>query len=238
MHKAVWLTATALALSAAPAMAQDTAPPAGAQQGILVFEPAFFAESRPNTVLDMLSRLPGFNLEFGDSGTRGYAGAGGNVLIDGQRPAIKSESLDQYLRRIAAASVERIELVRGSAPGIDMQGRSVIANIVLRRTVTTERVIELNPYFYPDGYIGPLIRGQYSRREGDSQEELSFSATSDKRIDLVGDGYRRRYDANGNLTQDARLGLDDLFRNVNLAGAVQRPVGGGLLRVNGLANYD
>ncbi|HZV84151.1 MAG TPA: TonB-dependent receptor [Brevundimonas sp.] len=240
MHKAVWLAATALAMPVAPAIAQTTPAPAPAttQQGILVFEPAFFADAQPDTVLDMLSRLPGFNLEFGDSGTRGYAGAGGNVLIDGQRPAIKSEGLDQYLRRISAASVERIELVRGSAPGIDMQGRSVIANIVLRRTVTTERVIEFNPYFYPDGYIGPLIRGQYSRREGDSQEELAFSATSDKRIDLVGDGFRRRFDASGNLFQDARLELDDLFRNVNLAGAVQRPVGGGLLRINGLANYD
>ena len=240
MRKALWLCGVAALVLASPALAQTAAPAPAAVDGhgVLVFEPAFFAESRPDTVLDMLSRLPGFNLEFGDSGTRGYAGAGGNVLIDGQRPAIKSEGLDQYLRRISAASVERIELIRGGAPGIDMQGRSVIANIIVRRSVTTERVIEFNPYLYHTGYIGPLVRGSYSRREGDKQEELSFSATSDQRIDLVGEGFRRRYDANGNLIQDADLELDDLFRNVNLAGAIQRPVYGGLLRVNGLVNYD
>ena len=246
MRKALWLCGAAAVFVATPTLAQplaQTAPvPAtavdAAQQGVLVFDPAFFAAARPDTVLDMLSRLPGFNLESGDNDTRGYAGAGGNVLVDGQRPAIKSESLDQYLRRISAASVERIELIRGGAPGIDMQGRSVIANIIVRRTVTTQRVIEFNPYFYPDGYIGPLIRASYSRREGQSQEEIAFSATSDQRIDLAGDGYRRRYDADGNLIQDARLDLHDLFRNVNLAGAVQRPVHGGLLRVNGLLNYD
>ena len=241
MRKALWLCGVAAFVLASPALAQAPATPAPAAtdgHGVLVFEPAFFADASPDTVLDMLSRLPGFNLEFGDSGTRGYAGAGGNVLIDGQRPAIKSESLDQYLRRISADAVERIELIRGGAPGIDMQGRSVIANIVVRRTVTTERVIEFNPYIYPNGYIGPLVRGSYSRREGQSQEEISFSATSDQRIDLVGDGFRRRYDAGGNLIQDADLELDDLFRNVNVAGAIQRPVGGGLLRVNGLINYD
>lgn len=241
MRKALWLCGVAAFVLASPALSQAPANAAAAgstDHGVLVFEPAFFAEARPDTVLDMLSRLPGFNLEFGDNGTRGYAGAGGNVLVDGQRPAIKSESLDQYLRRISAASVERIELIRGGAPGIDMQGRSVIANIVVRREVTTERVIEFNPYFYPNGYIGPLIRGQYSRREGQSQEEVSFSATTDQRIDLVGDGFRRRYNAAGTLIQDADLELDDLFRNVNLAGAIQRPVGGGLLRVNGLVNYD
>ena len=101
MNKAVWLGAAALSILAAPAFAQTPTPGAQAGQGVLVFEPAFFADARPDTVLDMLSRLPGFNLEFGDSGSRGYAGAGGNVLIDGQRPAIKSEGLDQYLRRIS-----------------------------------------------------------------------------------------------------------------------------------------
>ena len=73
----------------------------------------------------MIFRLPGFNLDTGDSGTRGFAGAAGNVLIDGDRPSSKSDSLDAVLRRISAGSVERIELIRGGAPGIDMQGRAV-----------------------------------------------------------------------------------------------------------------
>jgi len=207
-----------------------------ARQGVLVFEPAFFADSRPDSALDMISRLPGFGLDSGDTSTRGFAGAAGNVLIDGDRPSSKSDRLDQVLRRISADSVERIELIRGGAPGIDMQGRSVIANVVLRRTVTVERVLEVNSYFYPDGYFGPLLAGQYSRREGDTSIEGSISATTD-RTDGTGDGYRRRYDPSGALIQDADLVLWDRFRNVRATGAVQRPFAGGRLRANGLASW-
>lgn len=241
--KSIWLTGAALALLAAPAMAQETAgspaaavvaAPAADRAGVLVFEPAFFADARPNNALDMIQRLPGFGLETGDNSTRGFAGAAGNVLIDGDRPSSKSDSLDQVLRRISAGSVERIELIRGGAPGIDMQGRAVIANVVLKRTVTVERVLEANAYIYPDSYVGPLIAGQFSRREGDRSIEASFSATTD-RTDGTGDGFRRRYDpVTGALIQDAELDRWDRFRNIRGTAAMQRPLAGGKLKVNGL----
>ncbi len=259
MTRTILLAAAAASALAAPVMAQ-TAPPSSpapdsaartpvptgparsapeidaAQRGVLVFEPAFFADSRPDTALDMISRLPGFALDTGDTGQRGFAGAAGNVLIDGDRPSSKSDRLDQALRRISADSVERIELIRGGAPGIDMQGRAVVANVVLRRTVTVERVLELNSYIYPDGYLGPILAGQYSRREGDSSIEGSFTATTD-RTDGTGDGFRRRYDPAGALIQDADLELWDRFRDARATGAVQRPFAGGKLRLNGLAGW-
>ena len=259
MTKRIWLATAALSMLAAPALAQttpsqspnpesaaqtpvptgplQTSPEVDAnQRGVLIFQPEFFADSQPDTALDMIARLPGFGLDIGDTSTRGFAGAAGNVLIDGDRPSSKSDSLDQILRRISADSVERIELIRGGAPGIDMQGRSVIANVVLKRTVTTERVLELNTYIYPDGYVGPILAGQYSRREGEDSIEGSFSATTD-RTDGTGDGFRRRYAPDGTLIQDADLILWDRFRNVRATGAVQRGFGGGRLRVNGLAGW-
>ena len=239
MRKAIWLAGAALCVLAAPAMAQtQTSAPTqdAAQPGVLVYPPSFFADARPDTALDMINRLPGFGLNTGNNGTRGYSGAAGNVLIDGDRPSSKSDSLDQVLRRISADSVERIELIRGGANGVDMQGQSVIANVVLKRTVTTERVLEVNTYFYPDGYIGPILAGSWSRREGDDQIEASITATTD-RTDGTGDGYRRRYDGAGVLTQDADVELWDRFRNVRATGAVQRRVGGGKLRVNGLLGW-
>src|SRR5690606_11878938 len=42
-----------------------------AQQGVLVFTPDFFADQRPNTALDMVSRVPGFAVNDG-SGSRGF----------------------------------------------------------------------------------------------------------------------------------------------------------------------
>ncbi len=243
MKEAIWFAGAALCAMAAPALAQTSASPTqgapaanASQQGVLVFEPAFFADARPDTALDMIARLPGFGLDGGDSGTRGFAGAAGNVLIDGVRPSTKSDDLEQILRRISAAGVARIELIRGGAPGIDMQGRSVIANVVLVRSVVTERVMEANAYFYPDGHIGPVVSARWSRREGDNQIEGSINAFSD-RTDGTGDGFRRRYDPAGNLIQDADLVLWDRIRTVRATGAVQRRAGGGLLKVNGLLSW-
>ncbi len=241
MTKAIWLAGAAASALCGPAMAQDTAGQAApvaafGQQGVLVFEPAFFADARPDTALDMIARLPGFGLDTGDSGTRGLAGTAGNVLIDGRRPSTKSDNLDQILRRISAAGVARIELIRGGAPGIDMQGRSVVANVILIRTVTTERVFESNTYLYPDGQTGPVLSARWARRDGDNQTEAAISGFTD-RTDGTGEGFRRRYDAAGNLIQDADLVLWDRIRNVRATGAVQRRLGSGLLRVNGLLGW-
>lgn len=250
MRKAIWLAGVAASVLAVPAMAQVApasvaeaprpAGPAGeapevdaAQRGVLIFEPAFFAASRPNTAWDMITRLPGFSFSGGDSDTRGLAGASGNVLIDGQLPSSKTDGLGSVLGRISAASVARIELIRGGAPGVDMRGHPVVANVVLVRAVTTERVLETNAYAYPDGYLGPTLLFGWSRREGDEQIEAEISAASD-RTDGTGPGFRRRYDAAGNLTQDAELDRWDRYRNLRATGALQRRLGGGRLRVNAL----
>ena len=117
MTQAKWLAGAAVcALLGGPALAQTTpaqgAPVADAgREGVLVFEPAFFVDARPDTALDLIARLPGFAFDSGNSGTRGLAGTAGNVLIDGRRPSTKSDDLDQILRRISAASVARVELV-------------------------------------------------------------------------------------------------------------------------------
>src|SRR5688572_6363169 len=108
------------------------APEAAAQQGVTSYPPAFFAAQQPSTVVDMLNRIPGFTLENGAT-VRGFEGAAGNVLIDGQRPSSKSDSLQDVLFRIPASKVERIDIIRGGAPGIDMQGKTVLANVIQKK---------------------------------------------------------------------------------------------------------
>src|SRR6185436_20195390 len=91
-----------LAAIAAPALGQEQAPapqPAASQQGVISYTPADFASARPNTALDMINRLPGFTLIAGDQ-VRGFAGAAGNVLIDGQRPTSKTDNLQDILARV------------------------------------------------------------------------------------------------------------------------------------------
>jgi outer membrane receptor protein involved in Fe transport len=106
---------------------------AAASQGVISYPPAFFAEARPANAQEMIARLPGFTFDDG-ADVRGYEGAAGNVLIDGQRPASKSDDLYDILRRIPAGQVARIDVIRGGAPGIDMQGKSVLANVVRARS--------------------------------------------------------------------------------------------------------
>ncbi|MBC9033156.1 TonB-dependent receptor [Sphingomonas sp. JC676] len=181
----------------------------------------------------MIQRLPGFTLDLGDSATRGLSGSSGNVLIDGARPSSKSDNLFEILKRIAAKSVARIELIRGGAPGIDMQGQTIVANVVLRPSATTEIALATETYLYDDGYVGPALRLQYSRREGDKQTELAAYATTDRSGGTAW-GDRTRRDASGALVQSADLALWDRYRNASLRGVVQRSAGGGKLRVNGL----
>lgn len=224
--------------------AEPSSPPAAAapqevdpaQRGVIAYPPAFFAAAQPRTALDMITRLPGFSLEQGDN-VRGFAGASGNFLINGERPTSKNESLEDMLRRIAASTVERIDLIRGGAPGIDMQGRTVMANIVLKRTVQVQKVVNLQTYVYPDGFFGPVLELEGSRREGDNALEGSLKATRDRTDNTFDGASRLRVNGAGVPTSKDALKGYDIFENYILRGAVQRPVLGGKARVNGKLEY-
>ncbi|WP_294250893.1 TonB-dependent receptor [uncultured Sphingomonas sp.] len=203
---------------------------------MLVYGPEFFANTALPTALDMVQRLPGFTLDVGNGDARGLAGNTGNVLIDGKPPASKTDGLGEILRRISAGSVARIELIRGGAPGIDMQGRAVIANVVLKRTAATETLINFQSYIYDDGYVGPDVTLQYARRDGDRRDEVSLEVISD-RTSGTAQGYRIRRNAAGNLLVRQALDLWDRDRTAILRSTIQRAAGGGLLTVNGRFDY-
>ncbi len=119
------------------ALAQDTAIktlPVAAISGtgqVLTYQPDYFNQFQVSSALDMIAHVPGFSFQLGNQ-VRGFAGAAGNVLIDGQRPASKN-NLDMTLDNIPAAQVDHIELISGGAPGIDMQGYSQIVNVIRKQ---------------------------------------------------------------------------------------------------------
>jgi hypothetical protein len=60
---------------------------AAAREGVTPYPAAFFNAYAPNTALDMINRLPGFQFDRGaGNDVRGLAGSAGNVLIDGAAP--------------------------------------------------------------------------------------------------------------------------------------------------------
>src|SRR5437868_3293033 len=95
----------------------------------VAYDAAYYARFSPSTALDMLNETPGFALE-DTSARRGFAGASGNVLVDGEHPIAKSQTLADILQRIPAKQVRRIELLRGGEAGTDASGNAVIANTV------------------------------------------------------------------------------------------------------------
>lgn len=145
---------------------------AAAPQDVIAYPPAFFADQRPDTARDMIERLPGFLLESG-SGARGFEGTAGNVLIDGQRPASKTDGLYDILGRIPAGKVERIEVIRGGAPGIDMQGKAVIANIVLKKDAALRGHIQTEMQTVEDGRLFGGLSGQASGGANGRKWEVS-----------------------------------------------------------------
>ena len=221
-----------LLAQAAVATAPVAAP---AAQGVTSYGPEFFAAQQPNTAAEMLNRIPGFSLENGAS-VRGFEGAAGNVLIDGQRPASKSDTLQDILFRIPASKVERIDIIRGGAPGIDMQGKTVLANVIQKKDGGLRGVLAVADSHLDDGRdLGQLrlegsggvgaIKWEASGRVGRGLDD-GFGAGRGTLFTAGGPTVLNSYDGEG----------DGLFWNGTAA--AEGPLLGGSLRINGRLGTD
>jgi outer membrane receptor for ferrienterochelin and colicin len=242
------LTTTAALAIATAANAQDAASQAStaqpsqsvaAAQGVIVYKADFFAAAQPNTAMDMINRLPGFSFNGGDN-VRGFAGAVGNVFLDGAPPASKSDPLSELLRRIPASTVERIEVIRGGAPGVDMHGQAVVANVIRKKDAGGTLMFAVADQWYDDGRTAPAARLEGSRRwDGKSVEGgvLIYKFVDDG----AGEGPRVRRDASGNLLERAFQDQTAGGKGIQLKGAGDTPLWGGDFRANGalkIERYD
>ena len=230
MTKTILLATTAaLAFAAAaPALADTARAPQTAEaqdQGVLIFTPDFFKDARPNTALDMVNRIPGFSVNDGD-GARGFEGAVGNILINGSRPASKNDTGSNVLGRTVATQVERIELVRGGAPGIEMQGYSVVANVILKTTSSREHILTAFGSLFEGGqdlYGGSY---QFTAREGDRTWGVTLSDGISS-SDSNGAGRVLRVDPNGAVLRDEGYFNDNFGGGNSIRGNFSSPFLGG-----------
>jgi hypothetical protein len=225
------IVAACAALSSAGALAAPANAPAPASDAVTAYPPSFFDPVRPNTALDMVNALPGFTLDTG-AGVRGFGGAAGNVLIDGERPATKNDSLDEILKRIPVGSVARIDLIRGGAPGIDMQGKTVIANVIRKADNGLKLTTAWQETALFNGKLDYDLRLEGTKRSGQTAFEFGL-LVGNNADDGTGNGPRTVTDAAGVVT---RSGLERYFgeQGTNkFTGAVETPVLGGKLRLEG-----
>ena len=162
-----------------------------AEEGaVLVYPAGYFASMQLNTAHDMVQRLPGFVFIDTDTTKRGFASSAGNVLINNVRPSSKTDILSAVLDRIAIGRVDRIEVIRGGAPGIDMQGQTIIANVILKEADETRIIATLWDTSYGDGHQGPGGSVEVNGRAGDNTYDLTLSRLNKQYDDSAGNGVR------------------------------------------------
>lgn len=236
MTRTILLAGTALLMTAGSAAAQNP-PPAPAlqdsstQQGVLVFTPDFFADQRPGTALDMVNRVPGFSISDG-GGRRGFEGSVGNVLVNGSRPASKSDTGSAVLSRTLASQVERIELVRGGALGIDMQGFALVVNVITRNESSRQSILTLDGILFDGGT--DMFHGSYQFTA--SQGERTWGVTLSDGVsssDSNGAGPVLRRAANGDTISREDFYNDSFGGGTSLRGNFASPWFGGKIDLTG-----
>jgi len=156
----------AFAQDATPAPAPAPAPSPGPAASIdiphastinhVVYTPADLARYSPKNALDMLNQVPGFSITGANDQNRGLGEANVNVLINGERLALKSETIFERLQKISIDKVDRIEIVDGASlkiPGLSGQ----VANVVTKAGGISGQ-FEWDSRFRP-GYVSPAWFG-------------------------------------------------------------------------------
>ena len=153
---------------ASPALAAD----ASARS----FDQAYFSAFNPVSAEDMVRRIPGFTLDNGDD-RRGFGGAAGNVLINGQRTSSKVLLSDQ-LARIAAGDVLRIDLYAGGQDGADLRGQTLLVDVRLRprESGATNTYMAQVGVMDPGGKLNPVLSVTSAFKLVGGAVSLSFQA--------------------------------------------------------------
>ena len=226
-----------VALVAAATQAAASSPESEATvPGIAVYAAAYFAAQHPTTAYDMLQHVPGFTFKNG-ADVRGFADAAANVIVDGARPATKDDSLSDILKRIPAGQVLRIEVIRGGVPGMDMHGRTVIANVVRHKIQHWNGKFTANASRGGDGRGYGTVEVDASRKVGSLVMEGSLQAGR-LSSDGSGAGTWTRTDGEGHVLFSARERQRDYELRDKITGSLEGAVFGGEAKANGSYAID
>jgi len=172
-----------------PAFAQSPAP-AAAQS----FAADYFSAFNPVNAEDMVRRVPGFTLDNGED-RRGFGGAAGNVLINGERPSSKTP-LSEQLARISARDVQSVDLYSGGLDGADLRGQTLLVDVRLRPRVTgsTNTFVVQAGYLDPSGSINPVLSATSAFKLSDANISLALQAQPSRRGRIE---YEKRLESAG-----------------------------------------
>lgn len=126
--------------------ALDTlAPGTSAASNRNVFPASYFETYVPRTALDMVRRIPGFQIRSGNTGRRGLGQGGANILINGERLTGKTDPFDE-LDQLLASRIVEIRVLEGatlSIPGLSGQ----VVDLIVSSPDGIKGTWEWNPQF-------------------------------------------------------------------------------------------
>jgi len=202
---------------------------------IVEYPATFFQRYQPNTALDMVRQVPGFQLDDGDN-SRGFTTAAGNILINNQRPSVKQDRPSDILGRIPASNVVRIDLIRGQTSGVDLQGQQVVANILLRED--SPAAVRWEAFVYKNTENSVIMPGggiSLSDRWADVEYNTGISGNRHAHSSL---GSRNSYDAEGDLSEDRSNDVLNTHLTVSANLNASTWIGETLLQLNTELGYD
>ncbi|MET1756417.1 TonB-dependent receptor [Novosphingobium sp. RD2P27] len=181
----------------------------------------------------MVRLTPGFSLDAGES-RRGFSGAVGNLLIDGNRPSTKSQSISDVLSRIPAGQVVQIEVLRGAAVAGDASGQSVLVNVV-RLSNVGGGLWEAGLEYRSDSGVAPRGKASYNGRSGQVEYEIGGTLTI---IDRANVGIRQSFDPSGLFVSSIDTPQLEDQTNWSSNGKLAVPLLGGQLNTNAQFRRD
>jgi len=165
-------------------MALALSSPLAAQTGrSTTYNAAFFAPFAPQSALDIARRVPGFALDEGNNGIRGFAGAAGNVVFNGARPSSKSDSVSTLLARIPASRVVRVELAPGDLYGSEYAGKPQVLNVILSADSGVDGTVTASATRRFTGDVIPNLSASALIKRGQSSFNLSAGTGRDDTFD-------------------------------------------------------
>ena len=223
----------------------------GAEDGaddatVVTYDKAYFEAFTPVTLLDMLQSVPGVpdilnknrqqtrRAQFGGGGgQRGFGSGGDQILMDGKRLAGKSNNIDDTLSRVSASQVDRIELIRGAASGLDVQSQGLVINIIMLEGANTSTTFWQIKGEYSGGHD---VVPEFLISHSGSMDSFDYSLSYERKDnDFFFDSTETFLDSNGDQTAVQTIaggfGREGHKFNTNLAYGFED---GSRLRLNGL----
>jgi hypothetical protein len=174
MLRSILVLAAGFAATGARAQNSPDMSLATPKDGAVRYTPDFFSQYGPVSALDMVIRVPGFNIDEG-ADRRGFADTGGNILIDGERPSTKSENIRSVLSRISVDQVERIDLIDSVGSFSDARGQSRVVNVVRKSAASLSGTYDATIATNESGRTRPFGSGSLTYKRGSTTYDVNAS---------------------------------------------------------------